>query len=83
MLILFALASIMRLEFLGQKEGQVKHDLFVDCSDGSEIGEYPRQVRFFCRDGRVPTAIRIGRARTIPDNIEKIADGRIKLGKYI
>lgn len=43
----------------------------------------PRRIQILCGEGRIPTAIRIGRAWAIPDNAEKPADARIKSGKYI
>lgn len=46
-------------------------------------GISPRRIQVLCRDGRVPTAIRIGHAWAIPDDAEKPADARIKSGKYI
>lgn len=46
-------------------------------------GISPRRIQILCGEGRIPTAIRIGRAWAIPDDAEKPADARIKSGKYI
>lgn len=46
-------------------------------------GISPRRIQILCGEGRIPTAIRIGRAWAIPDDTEKPTDARIKSGKYI
>lgn len=42
-----------------------------------------RRIQILCVEGRIPTAIRIGRTWAIPDDAEKPIDARIKSGKYI
>ena len=42
-----------------------------------------RRIQILCNEGRIPTAIRIGRVWAIPDDAPKTVDARIKSGKYI
>lgn len=42
-----------------------------------------RRIQILCGEGRIPTAIRIGRVWAIPDDAPKPVDARIKSGKYI
>lgn len=46
-------------------------------------GISPRRIQILCSEGRIPTAIRLGRTWGIPDDEQKPADARIKSGKYI
>lgn len=46
-------------------------------------GISPRRIQTLCGEGRIPSAIRIGRTWAIPDDVLKPADARIKSGKYI
>lgn len=38
----------------------------------------PRRVQILCRNGRIPTALKIGHAWIIPDNVSKPVDARYK-----
>lgn len=42
-----------------------------------------RTITKFCKAGRIPGAIKIGKSWGIPDNAEKPVDGRISTGKYV
>ena len=42
-----------------------------------------RTITKFCKAGRIPGAIKIGKSWGIPDNAEKPMDGRISTGKYV
>lgn len=41
-------------------------------------GISPRRVQVLCRSGRIPTALKIGHAWIIPDNVSKPLDARFK-----
>lgn len=41
-------------------------------------GISPRRVQILCRNGRIPTALKIGHAWIIPDNVSKPVDARYK-----
>ncbi|MCQ2548524.1 MAG: ATP-binding protein [Lachnospiraceae bacterium] len=42
-----------------------------------------RTITTFCKTGKIPGAIKVGKSWQIPDDAEKPADGRISSGKYI
>lgn len=42
-----------------------------------------RTVTTFCKTGKIPGAIKVGKSWQIPDDAEKPADGRISSGRYI
>lgn len=42
-----------------------------------------RTVTTFCKTGKIPGAIKVGKRWQIPDDAEKPADGRISSGRYI
>ncbi|MGN0325736.1 MAG: AAA family ATPase [Lachnospiraceae bacterium] len=42
-----------------------------------------RTVTTFCKTGKIPGAIKVGKSWQIPDDAEKPADGRILSGRYI
>lgn len=48
-----------------------------------EWGLSERSVNDLCKKGRVPGAVKIGKAWQIPDYAKKPVDGRISSGKYI
>lgn len=42
-----------------------------------------RTVTTFCKTGKIPGAIKVGKSWQIPDDAEKPADGRVFSGKYV
>lgn len=48
-----------------------------------EWGLSERTVNDLCKKGRVPEAVKVGKAWQIPDDAKKPDDGRISSGKYI
>lgn len=42
-----------------------------------------RTVTTFCKTGKIPGAIKVGKSWQIPDDAEKPADGRVSSGKYV
>ena len=55
----------------------------VSCKDkAKEWGVSVRSVMNFCKDGKIPGALKIGRQWQMPDDAEKPNDGRIVDGKY-
>lgn len=42
-----------------------------------------RTITTFCKTGKIPGAIKVGKSWQIPDDAEKPADGRISSGRYI
>ncbi len=42
-----------------------------------------RTVATFCKTGKIPGAIKVGKSWQIPDDAEKPADGRVSSGKYV
>ena len=42
-----------------------------------------RTITKFCKEGKIPGAIKVGKSWKIPENAEKPVDGRISTGKYI
>ncbi len=42
-----------------------------------------RTVTTFCKTGKIPGAMKVGKSWQIPDDAEKPADGRISSGRYI
>ena len=42
-----------------------------------------RTISAFCKAGKIPGAVKIGKSWQIPDDAQKPADGRVQSGKYI
>ena len=42
-----------------------------------------RSITKFCKEGKIPGAVKFGRSWQIPDDAEKPVDGRISYGKYV
>ncbi len=42
-----------------------------------------RSITKFCKEGKIPGAVKYGRSWQIPDNAAKPADGRISSGRYV
>lgn len=42
-----------------------------------------RSITKFCKEGKIPGAVKAGRSWQIPDNAAKPADGRISSGRYV
>lgn len=42
-----------------------------------------RTITKFCKEGKIPGAVKSGKSWQIPDNAAKPADGRISSGKYV
>lgn len=42
-----------------------------------------RTVTTFCKSGKIPGAVKVGKSWRIPDDAEKPVDGRISSGKYV
>ncbi|WP_298510769.1 AAA family ATPase [uncultured Ruminobacter sp.] len=42
-----------------------------------------RRVREFCKEGKIPGAVKLGRQWQIPDGAERPADSRIVTGRYV
>lgn len=45
-------------------------------------GMTPRWVQKLCVDGKIPEAVKFGRAWAIPVSAERPEDGRVTTGKY-
>ena len=45
---------------------------------GEKWGISPRQINYYCSEGRIPGAEKMGRVWLIPQNAKKPADGRRK-----
>ena len=46
-------------------------------------GISPRQINYYCSEGRIPGAEKMGRVWLIPKNTEKPIDGRTKQGRAL
>ena len=48
---------------------------------GEKWGISPRMINYYCSEGRIPGAEKMGKVWLIPQNAEKPADGRKKENK--
>ena len=48
---------------------------------GEKWGISPRQINYYCSEGRIPGAEKMGTVWLIPKDAEKPIDGRTKQGK--
>ena len=48
---------------------------------GDKWGISPRQINYYCSEGRIPGAEKMGTVWLIPKDAEKPIDGRTKQGK--
>lgn len=46
-------------------------------------GISPRQINYYCSEGRIPGAEKMGRVWLIPKDAEKPIDGRTKQGRAL
>ena len=46
-------------------------------------GINPRTIQTMCSDGRIPNAVKFGKAWAIPNDVEKPIDRRVVSGRYI
>lgn len=54
------------------------------CKEMAEIWNVTdRTVTAFCKTGKIPGAIKVGKSWQIPDDAEKPVDGRVTSGKYV
>lgn len=47
------------------------------------MGDYGRRIQVLCKEGRIPSATKVGSYWAIPAGAEKPNDQRIKSGKHI
>lgn len=53
------------------------------CKEIAEMWEVTeRTVTAFCKSGKIPGAVKVGKKWQIPDNAKKPIDGRVSSGKY-
>lgn len=60
-----------------------KYWIFINSSNGREVGVSRRRTQILCSQERIPRATKIGLYWEIPDDAVNSKDAKIKSGKYI